>query len=335
LLLFNVHSFENDMMICRRFALSLLMFFAGAGAAQGQSNVVKGVDDSANSYTLSLHVDWVILPVTVVDRKGGIVSNLERNNFVVYEDGQPQEIRLFKHEDVPLSLGLIVDNSGSMRAKASEVVTAVLALVRSLNPNDEVFIVNFNDEAKLGLQSATGFTNNPADVRFALTREAPAGRTALYDAIAVALGQLKQGHQDKKVLLLISDGGDNASHLQLDEVVRRARESRAAFYAISLSDAEGKEQNPKLLKRLTKISGGDFYDPSSPAEIEAICQRISRDLRHQYTLGYIPDNQTRNGAFRRIQVKLNVSSPSAYSVRGREGYLAPPADQKTVVERMN
>src|SRR5215831_2884196 len=151
--------------------LSMMLFCAGGFAAQLQDNPPKGVDENANSYTLSLHVDWVILPVTVLDRKGGIVANLDRTNFAVYEDGQAQEIRLFKHEDVPLTLGLVVDNSGSMRSKRSEVVTAALALVRSLNPNDEVFIVNFNDTAKLGLQSATGFTNSSDEVRFALTRQ--------------------------------------------------------------------------------------------------------------------------------------------------------------------
>jgi VWFA-related protein len=323
------------MMISSRIALSLMMLWFGVGSVYSQSNAAKDIREDAAPYTISLHVDWVILPVTVLDRKGGIVSSLDRTDFAVYEDGRAQEIRLFRHEDVPLTLGLVVDNSGSMRSKRSQVVTAVLALVRSLNPNDEVFIVNFNDTAKLGLQSATGFTNSQDEVRFALTRQVPIGRTALYDAIAVALDQLKQGHQDKRVLLLISDGGDNASHLQLDEVLRRAKESRAAFYAISLADPEGREQNPKLLKRLAKVSGGEFYDPSSPAEIEAVCQRISRDLRHQYTLGYVPENQTRDGAFGRIQVKLNVSSAKAYSVRSREGYLAPPAGEKAAVEQTN
>src|SRR5262249_14926983 len=123
-----------------------------------------------------------------------------------------------------------------MRSQRSEGVTAVLALGRSVNPDDKVFIVNFNVSTKLRLQSATVLTISSDEGRFALTRQAPTGRTALYDAIAVALDQLKQGHQDKKVLLLISDGGDNASHIQLDEVVRRAKESRASFYAISLSD---------------------------------------------------------------------------------------------------
>ena len=305
--------------ICTGICTALLSWKAVAQTVTAQAV------PNTRPYTLSLNVDWVLLAVTVLDRRGGFVSALNKDQFTVFEDGRPQQIQVFEHAVTPLTIGLIVDSSGSMRPKRSSVVAAVLTLVQSLKPQDEVFIVNFNDRASLGLRSDQGFSTNVDEVRMALIHSVSAGRTALHDAIGLALDQLSKGHHEKKALLLISDGGDNASHLTADEVMLKAKESQAILYAICLSDEENVERNPKLLKRLTRISGGQFFSPSSLTELETVCQKISQDIRHQYTLGYVPSNAVRDGTFRTIRVKLNVPHAGGYSVRTREGYLAPTA----------
>jgi Ca-activated chloride channel family protein len=302
------------------------------GADGAPVNPAQTAPEISHPYTISLNVDWVILAVTVSDRRGGFISALAKNHFTVCEDGRPQEIQLFEHEAVPLTIGLVIDSSGSMRNKRSYVTAAALAFVRSLKAQDEVFIVNFNDKAQLGLQSDQGFTNNLEQVRLALSRSVSVGRTALHDAIGLALDQLSKGHHDKKALLLISDGGDNASQLRFDQVFRKAKESQAIIYAISLFDEQNADQNPKLLKRLARISGGQFFSPSSLAELETVCQKISQDLRHQYTLGYVPSNQAHDGAFRTIRVKVNTPHSGSYSVRTREGYLAPQAEEQRTAQ---
>ncbi len=307
-----------------------LLCWEGA-AEQILVNTAQAVPDPTRPYTISLNVDWVILAVTVSERRGGFVSALKKEQFTVLEDGRPQQIQLFEHEAVPLTIGLIIDSSGSMRPKRSSVITAALTFVRSLKAQDEIFIVNFNDRAELGLRSDQGFTNNLDQVRTALIRSTSAGRTALHDAIGLALDQLSKGHHEKKALLLISDGGDNASQLTLGDVLQKAKESQATMYAISLFDEEEEnaERNPKLLKRLARISGGEFFSLTSLADLETVCQKISQDIRHQYTLGYVPSNQAHDGTFRTVRVKLNLPHSGGYSVRTREGYLAPTAQEQS------
>jgi Ca-activated chloride channel homolog len=307
----------------------VLCALVGIGATQAAQQNPRATSPDG-SYTISVSIDWVVLPVTVLDGKSRSVPTLDRNRFKIYEDGRIQEIRLFKHEEVSLTLGLVIDNSESMRGKRSEATAAALALVGSLNPADEVFVVNFNDRAELGLQADQGFTNNLDQVRLALNRQVSGGGTALHDAIGLALDQLKQGHEVKKVLLLISDGGDSASHLQLEQVLQRTKESRATIYAISLLDPRSQEQETKVLNQIAKISGGEVFFPSSLQEVRTIAQKISQDIRSQYTLGYIPSNQARDGAFRRIQVRFSMPGSTIYSVRTREGYLAPGPEEKKI-----
>jgi Ca-activated chloride channel family protein len=263
--------------------------------------------------------------VTVQDRDGGFVSGLDKSNFQVYEDGRPQAIESFRHGDVPVTVGLIVDNSGSMRRKHSQVVVAALAFIQGSYPQDETFVVNFNEKTSFGLHSGEQFTDNISQLRNALIQTACAGQTALYDALAVGLQHLKNGHHDKKVLLVISDGGDNASQHNFQAVLTMAQQSNATIYTIGLYDPEDKDQNPKVLKRFAKVSGGECFLPSSANEVINICRRIAKDIRNQYTIAYNPTNATRDGRYRPVKVAVRAPGHDKLVVRTREGYFAPSA----------
>jgi Ca-activated chloride channel family protein len=172
-----------------------------------------------DEYTISVNVNMVVLRATAQDHKGILVSGLGKNDFQVYEDGVLQQIKYFSHEDIPVTVGLVVDNSGSMRPKRADVIAAALAFARSSNPQDQMFVVNFNEKVSFGLPDSMPFTDQVAQLEMALSRIAANGETALYDAVFVALEHLKKGNRDKKVLIVISDGGDNASKHKLPEIM--------------------------------------------------------------------------------------------------------------------
>jgi len=301
------------------YIFSLACSLALAQRVQSQSADNK----DTNPYTISLDVSQVILDVTVQDRDGGFVSGLDKTNFQVYEDGRPQSIESFRYGDVPVTVGLIVDNSGSMRRKHSQVVTAALAFITGSYPRDETFVVNFNERASFGLRSGEKFTNDISQLRTALVQTACAGQTALYDALAIGLQQLKDGHHDKKVLLVISDGGDNASQHNFQTVLTMAQQSNAIIYTIGLYDPDDNDQNPKVLKRLAKVSGGECFLPSSADEVINICRGIAKDIRNQYTIAYTPTNGTRDGRYHPVKVTVRVPRRNKLLVRAREGYFAP------------
>jgi Ca-activated chloride channel homolog len=305
-------------------ALCVFSLVCSLGLAQG-IEVQKADTEETNPYTISLEVDQVVLDVTVQDHDGGFVSGLEKSNFQVYEDGRPQAIEFFHHGDVPVTVGLVIDNSGSMRSKRSQVVIAALAFVQGSYPQDETFVVNFNEKASFGLHSGGEFTNSISQLRNALIQTACAGQTALYDALSVGLQHLKNGHHEKKVLLVISDGGDNASRHKFQDVLTMAQQSNATIYTIGLYDPENKDQNPKVLKRLAKISGGECFLPSSVSDITNICERIAKDIRNQYTIAYTPSNTARDGRYRTIKVAVKAPHHDKLIVRTREGYFAPSA----------
>lgn len=238
------------------------------------------------------------------------------------KDGVPQTTGFFSHEDVPVTVGLVVDHSGSMPPKQTDVVAAALAFARSSNPKDEMFVVNFNERAWLGLSAAVPFTGNPALVEDALDRDVPRGRTALYDAIAMALGHLRQAAFEKRILIVISDGGDNASHHRWPEVRAMAEASNAIICTIGLFDEQDLDWKPNILKRLAVETGGEVFLPRENTAAVQICEQIGRDIRNQYTIGYVSANRRRDGTYRTIRLAVTTPFHAKVSVRTRAGYIA-------------
>jgi VWFA-related protein len=273
-----------------------------------------------------MDVSLVVLHATVTDRQGGVVSNLAGPDFEVYEDGVPQRIRLFKNEDVPVTVGLVIDHSTTMRPKLAEVTAATQTFVRCSNQDDEMFVVNFNEIATVEMPGGIPFTNSPAALEAAIEARPTMGQTALYDAIAKALEVLQAGSRDKKVLIAVSDGGDNVSAHTLAQVMKLAGRSSAVIYTIGVFDPGDPDQNPGALRRLAEATGGEVYLPGQLSEVVAICERIARDIRHQYTIGYVPINPSRDGAYRAIRVLARAQGRGRLSVRTRTGYIAgaPP-----------
>jgi VWFA-related protein len=267
-------------------------------------------------------VALVVLHATVTDRQGSLVTNLGERDFEVYENGIPQNVRLFKNEDVPVTVGLVIDHSTSMRPKLAEVVAAARTFARSSNPEDEMFVVNFHEIASLGLPAGMRFTHSIAELQPAIMTAPTEGQTALYDAVAMGLEHLQAGSRDKKVLLVISDGGDNASRRSLDQIMKLAAQSSAVIYTVGLFDEQDPDRNPDVLKRLAKTTGGEAFLPGETGDVVAICERIARDIRHQYTIGYVPSNPARDGSYRAIRVLARTKDQGKLSVRTRTGYLA-------------
>jgi Ca-activated chloride channel homolog len=298
------------------FFLIVLVGYAGYRAPPAPQ------DRDSGSFQISVDVDLVVLHATVSDRQGGFVSNLGERDFEVYEDGVPQSVRLFRNEDVPVTVGLIVDHSTSMRQRMPEVTAAAQAFVRSSNRDDEMFVVNFNEKVYLGLSGAIRFTDSTAELRDAIAATPVRGMTALYDAIAKGLEGLQAGSRDKKVLIVVSDGGDNASARSLAEVMKLAGQSSAVIYTVGIYQEEDKERNLGVLKDLARATGGESFLPEELPEVTAVCERIARDIRHQYTIGYVPINRTHDGAYHAIRVLARSHGHDKLSVRTRTGYIA-------------
>jgi Ca-activated chloride channel family protein len=294
------------------FGVPLLMVLAGNAQLLVQE---------ADTYKLSVNVNLVVVDAAVRDRKGRSVSNLDEQNFAVYEDGVRQSIRLFLHEDIPVAAGLVIDHSGSMRAKLPDVVAGARTFVQTSNPEDRLFVVNFNEKVTLGLSAAVGFTNRSQELEHAISTTPAEGMTALYDALVKALERLQAGQRDKKVLLVISDGGDNASSHTVADVLKLAAQSRTMIYTIGVFEPEDPDKNPEVLRRLAVATGGESFFPHQTSEIVATCERIAHDIRNQYTIGYVP-SAARPGVYRTIRVVAGGTADGKLSVRARSGYIA-------------
>ncbi len=264
----------------------------------------------------------VVLHASVVDKKGNLVTDLPQSAFTVYENNEKQEIKLFHREDVPVSMGVIVDNSGSMRDKRQKVESAALTLVEESNPQDEVFIVNFNDEAYLDAD----FTNDISKLEEGLTRIDSRGGTAMRDALSMSIDHLlEHGKKDKKVLLVVTDGNDNTSGTTLEKLVHKAQQSEVLLYSIGLLNEEQRRERKKAMRALdalTEASGGLAYYPEMLSEVEAIAQQVAHDIRNQYVIGYSPSNPELDGTYRRVQVE--VDGKRRPQARTRSGYYASP-----------
>lgn len=299
------------------FALLMLVF--------GGPEILRSSRRWQRDYTISVDVNMVVLHVTVQNHKGASVSGLVQDDFQVNEDGVRQEIRSFSHEDIPVTVGLVIDNSGSMRPKRADVIAAALVFAHSSNPEDELFVVNFNERVSFALPTGTPFTSDVPALEQALSRINPDGETALYDAVAASLDHLHRASRDRKALIVISDGGDNASKHTLADILSLAAKSDAIIYTIGVFDESDIDQNPRVLKRLAGATGGEAFFPQSSGNVIPVCRQIAQDLRSQYTIAYVPTNRKRDGGYRSIQVKAAARGKGRLFVRSRPGYYAASA----------
>ena len=275
----------------------------------------------------------MLLDVSVKDREGALVSGLAQDNFHVFENGRPQPLTVFDHDDLPVTLGILMDESRSMTPKRADVLGAAEAFIAESNHNDEIFVLNFNEKVMYGLPSSTPFSDDPAELHKALARALPEGRTALYDAVVEGLQHLERGKRAKKTLVLISDGGDNASKHTRKQTLDLVQRSIATIYTIGVFDAEDKDRDPGILKRLAQISGGESYFPQSSREMLPVCHRIARDIRARYTLGYLPPEDlaghqaAHQNALRHIEIHVSAPGYDKLITRTRESYVYEEASK--------
>jgi VWFA-related protein len=285
------------------------------------SFVVLGSSFAQEPVFRSGSTELVVLPVVVTDKQGRYVSDVPRDRFSIFDNGRRVPIEIFTNEDAPVTIGLIVDASGSMRSKIGEVIAASLRFARTSNPQDELFAVRFNDDVQQVMPERPFLLAADFDLlETAISAIHPDGRTALYDGLMAGLDHLAKGSRERKVLIVVSDGGDNASDTKLDAVLVRARESNAAIYTIGIYDEDDLDKNPGVLKSLARTTGGERFLPHSPGELIAACERIAREIRGGYTIGYAPP--ARDGVYHRVKVEIEASAGRKLNVRTRPGYVA-------------
>jgi Ca-activated chloride channel family protein len=274
---------------------------------------------------LSIKTDLVTLPVTVVDRRGRLVTGLRQEHFTVYDNAEPQTIQFFSDEDVPATIGLVIDASGSMRGRREAVTAAGSAFASLSHPLDEFFTVNFNESVWPGLPASLAFAEDANQLRAALAAAPARGMTALYDAIDFALDHLQRGTRDRKALIVVSDGDDNASWHDLDGVVARARATNAVIYAVTLVEPDNHDAKPQVLKELARETGGRAFRPGRTDDVMPSFIRIAREIRSGYTIGFSPP-ETRDGGFHAVRVVADAGDGRQLIARTRAGYHAgPPA----------
>jgi VWFA-related protein len=272
---------------------------------------------------LTVKTDLVTLPVTVVDRQGRPVTGLRAEHFTVYDSGQQQAIQFFTSDDLPATIGLVVDNSFSMRSRRDTVTAAAAAVVGMSHPLDEFFTVHFNEVVWPGLPPGVAFTADVDQLRAALSATSAQGMTALYDAVDRALDHLQLGARDRKALIVVGDGGDNASVRTRDAVVEHARRTSAVIYAVTLFDPDDRDASPRTLKTLARDTGGHAFTPKRADEVMRAFEQIAREIRSGYTIGFVPP-ETPDRGFRTIRVVADAGDQRQLIVRTRAGYYAGP-----------
>ncbi len=292
-------------------------------AAPGGPPAEAGQSPESNEggvFVFKKEVNEVVLHATVVDDKQRMITNLDKGAFTVLEDGKPQAITSFRHEDIPVAMAVVIDNSGSMREKRPKVNQAALNLVRSSNAQDQVFIVNFNDEYYLDQD----FTSNINQLKEALEKIEARGGTALYDAVVASADHLKKNAKlERKVLFVVTDGEDNASRESLEQAVRRLQEENGpTVYAIGLLGEEKQRRAHRALQTMTERTGGISFFPRTLDEVDAISRSVAHDIRNQYTIGYKPTNPKSTGGYRAIHVDARAHGYGKLTVRTRSGYYA-------------
>ncbi len=284
------------------------------------------LDPSLKTHTkpYKVEVDLVLVPVTITDPMNRLVTGLEKDNFIVEDNGQKQEIRHFSSEDAPISLGVIFDMSGSMKDKIEKSREAVVDFFKTANPQDEFFMVAFNDKPVL----LSDFTSSIEQIQGQLVYAEPRGRTALLDSIYLALAKMREAHNQKKALLIISDGGDNHSRYTESEIKSIVREADVQIYAIGIfSPNPGtieEQTGPATLSAITDVTGGRTFTVDNPNELSDIATKIGIELRNQYVLGYRPSTPVKDGKWRKIKVKLHPPKGlPPLTVYAKSGYYAP------------
>ncbi|HKV25429.1 MAG TPA: VWA domain-containing protein [Candidatus Acidoferrum sp.] len=284
----------------------------------------QGSNVQQQGSTIKVDVGLVVLHTTVLDDRGKFVDGLKSDNFRVFEDKIEQKIATFKREDIPVAMGLVIDNSGSMRDKRPRVNEAAITLVEASNPQDQAFVVNFNDDYYLDLDK--DFTNSIPELKEALERIDSRGSTALYDAIIGSLDHLKKANRDKRVLLVVTDGEDNASHYSLERTIREIQKTNTVIYTIGLlGDERRKDKNAAMraLKHIAEASGGIAFFPENVDDVHSICEQVAHDIRNQYTIAYYPSNARKDGTFRAVSVQVSARGHGKLVARTRNGYYAP------------
>jgi Ca-activated chloride channel family protein len=295
-------------------------------AKKAEPSPMDNIDPALRTHTkpITRDVNLVLVPVTITDPMNRLVTGLEKDNFLLTDNGQPQQIRHFSSEDAPISLGVIFDVSGSMADKIDKSRQAVVEFFRTANPQDEFFLITFSEKPEV----LVDFTSSIEDIQSKLVYAVPKGRTALLDAIYLGMDRMRQAKYDRKALLIISDGGDNHSRYTESEIKSMVREADVQIYAIGLFDREGRtpeeREGPALLNDVTEATGGRTFVISSPSELADVATKIGIELRNQYVLGYRPTNPAHNGKWRKIKVKLNPPKglPPLH-VYAKTGYYAP------------
>lgn len=277
----------------------------------------------SSDFRISTDVDLVLLDVSVKDAKGGYVSHLSKDDFKIEENGIPQKITSFSSADVPVEAGLVLDDSGSMRSKRPDVNVAGLTFVDASNPKDQIFVLDFNDKVLWGLPEGMAFTDNIDLLRQALSLHPTQGKTVLYDAIAAGLRHLESGDREKKTLVVVSDGGDNASKLKFPELMRVIEESHATIYTVGIYDADDPDRNPGVLQRIAGVSGGECFLLRRYQDIVPTSKKIAEDIRKRYTIGYIPERGDSKPGLRKIRVTASAPEHGRLIVRTRTSYLDP------------
>ena len=284
-------------------------------------------DAQAPQATFSVQSDLVVLHVTVRDHRGAYVSDLPRHAFEVFDEGQRRPIQFLADTDTPVTVGLLIDSSGSMLPTRELVIAASAAFAEASHPQDEIFALAFNEHVRAALPPSSPFTSNPNTLRSALQHAISArGRTALYDAVLAGLEYLSSGSRARRVLVVVSDGGDNASRTTREEVFRKAQASNAMIYTLALRDAaRPHEGDPGLLRDLARVTGGAAYRPEHPRHVDTALREIARDIRHTYTIGYVPTQTDRDGTYHRVRVEVESPDGQRLRVRSRSGYVAGAA----------
>jgi len=272
------------------------------------------------SATIRLDVNLIQVHATVLEPAGHPAVGLDKRAFQLFVDDVEVPISLFQNEDAPVTAGILVDNSASMYPKGREVLAAALAFARASNPQDQMFVVHFSDQVRLGLPPGQSFTANIEELEIALAQFTAAGTTALYDAVSLAFSHFSLATVQNKVLLIISDGGDNSSQTRLSDVLKMAQASGWVIYSIGIYDDTDRDRNPRVLSQLSEVTGGKAYFPSEFKELTNTCVKIARDVRRLYTLGF---EGQEDGQYHRIQVKARDPKRGELEVRTRAGYLAP------------
>lgn len=307
--------------------------FAAAALSAPRAQEGQVGQEPQEPAVFSARSDLVVLHAAVTDRQGAFVSGLTGDAFRVFEDGEAQSLAFFREQDSPVTVGLLIDGSGSMLPSIALVVAAVEAFVRSSHPQDEFFAMVFNQQVRPVMPQDTPFTSDAAVLRDALGAALVVrGRTALYDALSAGLAEAGRGTRERKALIVVSDGGDNASRTTFEQGLAHAQASNVVIYTVAIDDPLSREGNPKALRALTAATGGKAFEPSDAARVSGALQAIGKDIRSSYTLAYAPANASTDGRLRRVRVEARGSDGRALTVRTRTAYLSG-ADRHAGEER--